>query len=1400
MSVHLPIHHPTIRYLLSAWVFIGAGSCARPEPSPIPQAAEDTLEVGTARVDITPDYPVRLSGFGFRRTESEGVRQRIWAKALAFGGGKTDPAVLVTVDNLAIPDDLVENLASRLKDKAGVPRGRLAVTATHTHTAPMLKDALPTLFGLPIPADHQERIDRYTRELSEKLEEVTLAALKDRRPARLSWGIGRVDFAANRRTKGGPVDHDLPLLAVKDLEGKLRALYVSYACHCVTLSDNKVSGDWAGYAQEHLEREYPGIVALCSAGCGADSNPSSGVTGAKAEIASRQGTQVADEVKRLLGGRLRPVEGPISAKLERVDLPLADPPTRQQWEETAKRSDAAGHHARVQLARLDRGEDLRTRISYPVQTWAFGDGLAMVFLAGEVVVDYSLRLKTELDGRRLWVNAYSNASPCYIPSERVLREGGYEGGGAMIYYDQPSRFRPGLEPLIVDAVRRQIGGAFASPVDASRTQGSRPLSPEQSLAAIRTKPEFTVDLVAAEPLVIDPVAIDFGPDGALWVVEMHDYPMGMDGKYRPGGRIRVLRDTHGDGVYDKATVFLDSIPFPTGVTVWRKGVLVSAAPDILYAEDTDGDDRADVVRKAFTGFGTGNYQARVNGLEYGLDGWVYGSCGLFGGRISSSAGGEPIGLGDRDFRMNPDTGVLQPATGRTQQGRVRDDWGNWFGCDNSNFCRHYPLPDHYLRRNPHLSAPANSVSIDPGQVFPARTELQRFAKSGAVNRVTAACGLGIYRDDLLGPEVAGNAFCCEPVYLAVHRMALSPEGATFSGRRAADESQSEFLSSVDNWFRPVQVRTGPDGALWVVDMYRHVIEHPRWIPAADLAKVDVRAGDTMGRIYRVRPKDRPLRKPPRLDKLDTVGLVAALDTPNGWQRDMATQMLLWRGDKTASKPLEEMALANSRAEARLHALSALDGLGELKPEVVLRALGDTHAGIRRHAVRLSEKFVAASADIGPALLKLVDDPDAQVRLQLALSLGEWRDPRAGGALVALAKRGTSDATMIAAILSSLRPENLGEVAANVLSSAPPPEALLRPLSGMAIALGDQATWGKVLAAVVQPRPEGYERWQMATLANSLEALERHGRLREALGDERVGRMLIRARAAAADDKVPEAERLVALELLGRDPGGRDRDLALLGALLAPQMSAPLQAGAVDALGRVADDRVPGVLTAGWKGHTPAQRSKILDLLLSRGGWQRQLLASLERGDILPGHIDASRRRRLLEHKDPGVREAATRLFAGGTSPDRRKVLEEYREATTLAGDLERGKAVFLKSCAPCHQLGELGRAVGPDLTPLSNKAADYMLIAILDPNLEVDGRYIQYVAKTKDGGVYDGILAVETATSVTLRTQDGNERVLLRRDLEALQSTGKSLMPEGVEKDLSKQSLADLIAFLRETR
>lgn len=453
----------------AVWAWAGAALAADPSPP---------VDVGVAAVDITPTGPIRLCGYGDRKTESEGVDQHLWAKALAIGADDAPggPAVLITVDNIGVPDRLVARVAAALHESHGLARERLAVCSTHTHTGPMLDGTIELMFAPPLPAEERAHIAAYTAELVDKLVEVARAALADRRPGRLAWSQGEVGFAANRRTlkngrwagfgvnRPGPVDHALPALRVTDADGKLRALLTSYACHCTTLTGkhNRIAGDWAGHAQELFARRHPGGVLLVAIGCGADQNPE---PRGEPVYAVQHAEALVDELDRLLEGPWRELPGTVATRLERIPLAFDTPPTREEFEQRIREQPGrpAAYHARVQLDRLDRGEPLQTSLDYVVQSWAFGDQLAMVFLAGEVVVDYARRLKKEFDAERLWVNAYANDVPCYIASRRVLGEGGYEVDSSMYYYDRPTHFRPEIEDQIVAAVGRLVPEAYRAP-------------------------------------------------------------------------------------------------------------------------------------------------------------------------------------------------------------------------------------------------------------------------------------------------------------------------------------------------------------------------------------------------------------------------------------------------------------------------------------------------------------------------------------------------------------------------------------------------------------------------------------------------------------------------------------------------------------------------------------------------------------------------------------------------------------------------------------------------------------------------------------------------------------------------------------------------------------------------
>lgn len=932
------------------------------------------------------------------------------------------------------------------------------------------------------------------------------------------------------------------------------------------------------------------------------------------------------------------------------------------------------------------------------------------------------------------------------------------------------------------------------------------LSPTQSLAAIQLRPGFSVELVAAEPLVQSPVAFDWSADGRLWVVEMRDYPLGLDNKGQPGGRIKVLEDLDGDGRYDKATVFLDNVPFPTGVMPWRRGVIFSAAPHISYAEDTDGDGKADVVGPLFTGFTEGNQQHRLNGFDYGLDGWIYGANGDSGGKVQSvlQPDASPVSISGRDFRFRPDTSEFEAVEGQTQFGRRRDDWGNWFGNANYAWLWHYYISERDLARNPHLTVRSARQSLaaypEATRLYPASRTRPRFNDKHHFQHVTSACSPTPYRDDLFGPDFATSVFISDPVHNLVHRELLEPNGTSFTSHRAADEATKEFLASADPWFRPTMLKTGPDGALYVADFYRLVLEHPEWIPKFILARLDVRTGADKGRIYRVFPTDRPPRKIPKLDQLSPARLVAALDSPSGWQRDNAQRLLIEAADESAQPMLEQLVAVSTRPKARLQALWTLEGMGALRTSVAMAALRDSHPAVRASAVR----FVKPTAPIEP-LLALAEDSDVKVRGKLALALGEWSDPRAGQTLVRLALKDAGDPHLQTAVLTS-SPRHVGEMLAVVFANrdeASGRSELGAKLISLALAMNDQPGLTRVFRLLAEATPA--ER-NFAAFTAFLDALDGRGvsleqfskeareELRAALAQMQP--LFTSARNTAGRADAPEAARLLALPLLARQTSSRDPDIALLGRLLGASQSTTLQRAALAALARQKDGAVAETLLAGWRGGSPALRNDVIETLLSRPPWALRLLQALEQGEVPPRQIDAAHQQKLFKHSQESVRARAKAVFATA-SVSRAEVLQQYADLAKFTGDAARGLALFQKNCVSCHRLRGEGSAVGPDLGSVADKSSAALLVAILDPNQAVEWRYVNYAAETKDEREISGIMADETPGSITLRGASAREETLLRSDLKNLRSSGLSLMPEGFEQMFQPQDMADLIAVLQ---
>lgn len=458
---------PMLRLLVLTLGMVTSAAAA-PSVAPSPR-----LAIGTARIDITPDGPIRLSGYGNRVEETSQVEQRLSARALALGNGTEPPALIIAAELIGISEEMRDAVAAALAREHGLDPARIAVCTTHTHTGPSLRGVLPYLFSADLPPDQIERINRYSDKLQTRLIEVGRAALADRKPGRLGWAEGRVGFGGHRRVvvngkwtgfgrdPNGPSDPSLPVLRVTDEAGAIRGILFKYACHCTTLrgQDNFIHGDWAGEAAARIEAAHPGAVAIMLAGCGGDANPDP--RGTLADVA-RHGAAVAGEIERLLGGEWLPLGAVTSASYRRIELDLhAVPDRRELLARTEPEQKQSIRFAAAKfLAQLDAGKPLPRVVPYPIQTWTFGGDLAMVFLGGEVVSEYGLRLQRELAGKRVWVNAYANSVPCYVASQRMFSEGGYEVDGSMDYYGWPSRLAPGTEDRVIQTVHSMLPERF----------------------------------------------------------------------------------------------------------------------------------------------------------------------------------------------------------------------------------------------------------------------------------------------------------------------------------------------------------------------------------------------------------------------------------------------------------------------------------------------------------------------------------------------------------------------------------------------------------------------------------------------------------------------------------------------------------------------------------------------------------------------------------------------------------------------------------------------------------------------------------------------------------------------------------------------------------------------------
>jgi putative membrane-bound dehydrogenase-like protein len=966
-------------------------------------------------------------------------------------------------------------------------------------------------------------------------------------------------------------------------------------------------------------------------------------------------------------------------------------------------------------------------------------------------------------------------------------------------------------------------------------------APADAPATMVVRPGFAVDLAVAEPMLASPVAIAWDEDGRLYVAEMRGYSEDQGERL---GRIRLLHDDNADGTYDRATVYADGLAWPTALIVWNGGLFVGDAPDIVWLKDTDGDGVADERRKMFTGFGTSNVQGLFNSFAFDVDGRIHGAGSSTGGEIRRvGENGEPVGnavsINGRDFSFDPRSFDFRPETGGAQHGRSTDDAGHVYLCHNSDHAIRVMVDDRSLARNPFFPAPAakESIAVEGPQaavyrsspVEPWRVLRTRLRASGIVPGMvegggrpagyfTSATGITVVRGDAVG-DLAGMLVVGDVGSNLVHRKKLLPSGAGVRAERIDEEC--ELVASTDVWFRPVQFANGPDGALWIIDMQREVIEHPASLAPPIKKHLDLTSGRDTGRLWRLvavpegAPDDAAAatrKAAPRLSQAPTATLIQLLGDPNGWHRDTARRLLVERNDPDAVPLLHEVARKAASPLAQTYAAHVLSALGLLEAADILPMLASRDSIVRAAAATLAERLLPADAPPPAELVKALADlsasePQASVRLPLALVAGALPvEPRLA-ILRTLLERDGADPWVRYAAFTSLR----GDAAVIVSEWLDSPQSMASKgaaaaLPGLVTQVGRKANaaeLSRIVAGIdrlaVAPAAGATDTRPTATvllgeLSSALSATGSDVTTVEPVATTRalVKRLGTYNREVALDRKADVAERLRAMRGLS-NPADLEK-------LLVAEEPTELVTAAIEVLDRSRDPVIGGMLVTAIPRLSVEARQAAAVALSHDAARALEFLGAIEAGSFAASDLDRQTAAALWAFPERSVAGRAAEVLGAPPPADRESLVVAYRASLPATGSVEAGRAIFRKQCVGCHRVEGEGRETGPALAAVQARGPEAMLLSILDPNREVLPVYHAHTAVDANGRVVTGVVTAQSEGSVTLRTADGVDVTFPRADLESFVNTKRSLMPEGFEKTIDARGMADLIAYLMQAK
>ncbi|QDV23328.1 PVC-type heme-binding CxxCH protein [Aureliella helgolandensis] len=1074
----------------------------------------------------------------------------------------------------------------------------------------------------------------------------------------------------------------------------------------------------------------------------------------------------------------------------------------------------AGEHAGKLVLQLGPNEKNRTFSSSKVERWSWAHVALVrtvdqwqVYLNGQLELSTDVHQASAASGRPEQPNLSGNRGTQLFLGGRSDNRDNWEGR-----LDEIAVFSRSLSPEeITHLANRAAPEAGDSTSDSlseiEKTQGGRhwvddeesqPQTPQQTLESFRVEPGYHVELAAAEPLVMDPVAVAFDRQGRLFVSEYGDYPIGpTEAGAAPLSRIVWLEDSDADGVLDKRHVFADELNFCHSLMPFRDGLLACAQTQILMLRDTDADGRADQREVLFDGFSPAHPQMQIGNPRWGLDNKIYFNYGP--GEVTSTGSEQAVKLPRTEFQFDPRTMEFGPASGLGQYGNTVTEWGERLFSTNRNPIIAAPLSYAELQRNRYYPIAKSQYDVAPSggesKVFPLVAMKSNWLSHAGTH--TSACGTTAYVGDALGAAMQGSVFACEPIGHLVTRAVVRRDGIALASHRG--EENADFLASSDTWFRPSSFANAPDGTLYLADMYRLWVEHPKFLPPEIAAKLNWRAGEDRGRIWRIvadNPSTAAAYSPP-----NTVAeMVQLLSSSNGWQRRMGQQLLVEEQAIGAAPALNSLATTSDSPLTRLHALWTLQGLDSLSVETLNHSLKDSHPEVRAAAVVLASQTWQDTPELLTEVLALAADASPLVRFRVALALGKTEDPRKPAVLAKIAERADAGDLSVDAVLTSVESCS-GEVLSHLADDSAAPRPLQRSLASIVGARNHPAEVEHVVRLATRPENRGRQALLLLGLSEGQRRADSKTRktLEQLLlaAQQNVAVFVQATIDFASDTHQTLAARQEAIALLAELPVS---DSMAQERWMHADQPQEIKMALINAWGSRLNLARAERLLESWSILSPQEKQTLLAHLWRRSDTALAALEAIAAGTIAPNLVSLDQQKALQEHKDKRVQSLAVATLGSASNPDRDEVLAKYQTAVQMIGSSRVGSEVFAKNCAKCHLPNEAnGQRVGPDLADSRNRPRTALLYDILHPSGKVEPKYTAYRILTTDGQALTGLITTETSDSVILQLADGVLKTIARSDIELLQASPLSLMPEGVEKEISLTQMADLLQFLQTT-